>query len=118
MRQAQREAERERRKKRKEDLENGRNPREEAGLREERGHAHEADSRKIFCARPGCYCLPKEPTLSTPIYCCEECRKAVRRVLDRERKWLARARFAGRLKRQIEYQFAREKRRSISARRE
>ena len=37
-------------------------------------------------------------------YCCPACRQAVRNVLDRERKWLARDTLDGRMKRTIEYQ--------------
>ncbi len=40
-------------------------------------------------------------------YCCPACRQAVRNVLDRERKWLARDTLDGRTKRGIEYKAAR-----------
>jgi len=44
------------------------------------------------------------------LYCCEECRKAVRRVKDRERKWLARKTKAGKQRRRLEYQALARKR--------
>ena len=43
-------------------------------------------------------------------YCCSACRQAVRRVLDRERKWLWRGTFRGRRAREQEYQAARARR--------
>ena len=50
-------------------------------------------SRKIpgeFCDRPGCYePLPKH-SRAPARYCGHDCRQAVRRVRDRERKWLSR----------------------------
>ena len=43
-----------------------------------------------FCDRVGCYeALPGDSRAPTR-YCGEDCRQAVRRVLDRERKWLSR----------------------------
>ena len=42
---------------------------------------------KNFCDRPGCY-APVRPSCRVPArYCGDECRQAVRRVLDRERKF-------------------------------
>jgi hypothetical protein len=45
------------------------------------------------CARPGCYCLfvPKRCAPGQR-FCCLECRQALRRVLDREARWLQRRR--------------------------
>ncbi|MFN0052590.1 MAG: hypothetical protein ACKV0T_10380 [Planctomycetales bacterium] len=43
-------------------------------------------------------------------YCSAECRQAVHLVLDRERKWKSRQRFATRAKRKLEYEAARHKR--------
>jgi hypothetical protein len=43
-------------------------------------------------------------------YCCPACRRAVRNVLDRERKWTVRGTLDGRKKRAIEYQAARRRR--------
>ena len=57
-------------------------------------------SRKIptnFCDRPGCYePLPTHSRAPTR-YCTGGCRQALRRVTDRERKWLLRNRYGGRL---------------------
>lgn len=57
-----------------------------------------------FCDRPGCY-EPLRPSCRCPArYCGNECREAVRRVCDRERKWFSRKTAAGRFKRRLEYQ--------------
>jgi len=70
-----------------------------------RGHAGERSSH-IFCGRTGCY-APPQASLRTPAcYCSTACRTAVRRVHDRERKWLSRTTFAGRMKRHYEYEAA------------
>lgn len=57
-------------------------------------------SRKIptdFCDRPGCYePLPTRSRAPTR-YCTGRCRQAVRRVTDRERKWLLRNRYGEQL---------------------
>lgn len=68
-----------------------------------RGHAGERITG-LFCDRPGCY----DPTCQSPRarsgYCGDRCRTVMRRVLDRERKWLCRNTEVGRFKRQLEYQ--------------
>ena len=65
-------------------------------------------SNKIFhsrlCRRPGCYEPPRRSIRTEAHYCGESCRLAMRRVLDRERKWLNRKTYAGRIKRLQEYQ--------------
>ena len=71
-------------------------------------------SKKLFphrlCDRPGCY-EPSRDSRGTPSsYCCEDCRRAMRRVKDRERKWLARKTKAGKRKRRLEYQALARKR--------
>lgn len=43
-----------------------------------------------FCNRPGCYEPLPEGTRAPARYCGGDCRQAVRRVVDRERKWLTR----------------------------
>lgn len=43
-----------------------------------------------FCDRPGCYEPLPEDSRAPARYCGCDCRHAVRRVRDRERKWLAR----------------------------
>jgi hypothetical protein len=62
------------------------------------------------CDRPGCYDAPVASPRNPARYCCPACRRAVRNVLDRERKWIARDTLAGRVKRAIEYQAARRQR--------
>ena len=50
-------------------------------------------SKKIpgeFCDRPGCYGPLPEHSRAPARYCSPDCRQAVRRVHDRERKWLSR----------------------------
>ncbi len=71
-----------------------------------RGHA----ARKhpaVFCDRPGCYEAVRESSCAPASYCGDDCRTAMNRVRDRERKWLLRKRLAGRIKRRLEYQAAR-----------
>ena len=60
-----------------------------------------------FCDRPGCYAAVRPSCRCRARYCGDECRQAVQRVLDRERKWLYRNTNTGRLKRQLEYEAAR-----------
>jgi hypothetical protein len=63
-----------------------------------------------FCDRPGCY-HPRRYSPRVPArYCSDACRQAMRRVQDRQRKWQRRNRFAGRYKRQLEYERARQRR--------
>jgi SET domain-containing protein len=60
-----------------------------------------------FCDRPGCYDSVRCSCRARARYCTNECGQAMRRVHDRERKWLRRNTYAGRFKRQLEYQRAR-----------
>ena len=68
-----------------------------------------------MCDRPGCYEPPRESPHVAARYCAGECSGAMRRVLDRERKYRCRRSKAGRLKRSFEYEAAREKRRQRRA---
>jgi len=72
-----------------------------------RGHAGRAFSGTL-CSRPGCHEPPRKSLRTPACYCSEACRTAVRRVRDRERKWLSRATLAGRIKRSYEYAAARQ----------
>jgi hypothetical protein len=67
--------------------------------------------QKLFfaplCDRPGCHEPPVTSFRNPARFCCSACRQAVRNVLDRERKWLARGTLDGRKKRGLEYQAAR-----------
>jgi len=74
-----------------------------------RGHAGEKSS-DIFCGRTGCYEPPRSSLRTPACYCGPACGAAVRRVLDRERKWLSRTKFAGQVKRRNEYEAARRRR--------
>jgi hypothetical protein len=60
-----------------------------------------------MCDRTGCYEPPAKVGRNQARYCCPACRRAVRRVLDRERKWRRRGTFQGRRARAREYQAAR-----------
>jgi hypothetical protein len=64
-----------------------------------------------LCDRPGCYEPVPQAAGMAAYFCCPDCRQALRRVLDRERKWLLRAAFPGRRARQREYDTARLRRR-------
>jgi hypothetical protein len=79
-----------------------------------RGHAKKR-ARKIFsgpiCDRPGCFEPPRSSPRAPSRYCGDECREAMRRVQDRERKWRTRNSKAGRPKRRLECQAASQKRR-------
>ena len=48
-----------------------------------------------WCDRPGCHETPPKLGRNQASYCCPACRQAVRRVLDRERKWQFRGTFRG-----------------------
>lgn len=63
-----------------------------------------------FCDRVGCYDSVRYSPRTPARYCSDECRQAMRRVLDRERKWLRRNTNAGRFKRRLEYAHARSRR--------
>ena len=72
-------------------------------------------SKKIpspFCNRPGCYQAVRDCSRRQARYCSDECRRAMERVHDRERKWKARNTEAGRYKRSLEYEAARQARRA------
>jgi len=60
-----------------------------------------------MCDRPGCYEPPPKVGRNQARYCCRACRQAVRRVIDRERKWRQRGTLQGRRAREREYQAAR-----------
>jgi hypothetical protein len=66
--------------------------------------------RLFFCDRPGCYELPQKSVRNPACYCGRACGEAVRRVLDRERKWQSRGTLQGRCKRASEYQAAHTRR--------
>ncbi len=59
-----------------------------------RGHAQHKFGEP-FCDRPGCYGAPLIWRRWGECFCSEECRAALRRVEDRERKWLLRGIRAG-----------------------
>ena len=71
-----------------------------------RGHAANILLATPLCDRPGCHEPPLKSGRNQAHYCCPTCRQALRRVLDRERKWRWRGTFNGRRKRAYEYQAA------------
>jgi hypothetical protein len=75
-----------------------------------RGHAARIFSPTPLCDRPGCHEPVAKSGRSQARYCCSACRQAVRRVVDRERKWQFRGTFRGRRAREQEYQAARARR--------
>jgi hypothetical protein len=79
-----------------------------------RGHAAHKHPA-VFCDRPGCYEAVRESPGAPASYCGDACRTAMNRAGDRQRKWLLRKRPAGRIKRQLEYEAARAKRRGGDA---
>jgi hypothetical protein len=68
-----------------------------------------------FCKRPGCYQAVRSSSRCPAQYCSDECRQAMKRVQDRERKWLSRNTEAGRYKRSLEYEAARRARRTVAS---
>lgn len=89
------------------------NSNSDAPLQQQRAWSRSKTSGQDFCDRPGCY-EPRRTSSRTPAkYCGHSCRQAVRRVTDRERKWLRRNTSAGRFKRKLEYQ---RRVRNVSAR--
>jgi hypothetical protein len=75
-----------------------------------RGHAARIFSPTSLCDRSGCQEPPPKSGRNQTRYCCSACRQAVRRVVDRERKWRHRGTFRGRRAREQEYQAARARR--------
>ena len=75
------------------------------------GRAWSRGEGEMICDRPGCFEAPARALSGESRYCSAECRTAVRRVVDRERKWFGRLTRLGRFKRGREYARAREKRR-------
>jgi hypothetical protein len=66
-------------------------------------------SKTPLCDRPGCYEPPRGSRRAPSAYCSDPCRGAMRRVKDRERKWLARNTKAGQWKRRMDYHAAAKK---------
>lgn len=51
---------------------------------------HETCRTSSFCDRPGCYEPPRAREARGPSYCAPPCARAIRRALDRRRRWAAR----------------------------
>jgi len=105
------EAERRRRKERRDRTRSTRSVLESARSGEKEGAwSRSKASSGSFCDRPGCYDAVRCSIRARARYCTDPCAQAMRRVFDRERKWLGRKTYAGRFKRRLEYQHARRKR--------
>ena len=75
-------------------------------------------SRKIsgpICDRVGCYESPRPACRCPARYCSHECREAMQRVRDRERKWLWRNTLAGQIKCQLQARNRQATRRAAKA---
>ena len=75
-----------------------------------RGHAAKIFLPLVLCHRPGCYEPPLTSVRNRAHFCAPACRQAVRRVRDRERKWVSRNRFRTQRARLREYATARRRR--------
>ena len=75
-----------------------------------RCHAAKILLPPLVCDRPGCFAPLLMPARQPACFCGPACRQAVRRVLERERKWRLRGTFQGRKGRKREYAAARERR--------
>lgn len=64
-----------------------------------------------ICHRPGCYESPRDSPRRLTRYCSDRCHQDVRRVWDRERKYLMRNRPRVQAQRRLEYQATQAKRR-------
>jgi hypothetical protein len=84
-----------------------------------RGHASgEALQSGRVCQRPGCFAPVRDSPRRSPSYCGPACALAVRRVLDRERKWRRRGTSIGRLARRLAKRTASEMREEKRVRRQ
>jgi hypothetical protein len=75
-----------------------------------RGHAAKIIWPSPCCGRPGCHQPPMMSVRNPARFCSLACRQAMRRVVDRERKWRWRGTFKGRRQRLREYARARARR--------
>jgi len=68
---------------------------------ERRAWSRSKNNSPDFCDRPGCYETRRTSHRAPSRYCGDDCRQAIRRVRDRERKWLRRNRVATFVRRAI-----------------
>jgi len=97
-------AERQRREQKKQRVTSQNTATEPSSSEQDRAWSRSKSSFEDFCDRPGCYEARRSSSRATARYCSDDCRQALRRVTDRERKWLRRNTSAGRFKRRMEYQ--------------
>jgi hypothetical protein len=81
-------------------------PVDELALAPPRGHTARTFFSWPLCDRPGCYHHPASSIRNQARFCGAACRQAMRKALDRERKWRSRGTLDGRKKRAIEYHAA------------
>lgn len=104
LRQQHAQAERQRREQRKQQVTSQNTATEPSSSEQDRAWSRSKSSFEDFCDRPGCYEARRSSSRAAARYCSDDCRQALRRVTDRERKWLRRNTSAGRFKRLMEYQ--------------
>ena len=97
-------AERQRRNRKKQQTSSQNTAAQQPASGSDRAWSRRNNSFEDFCDRPGCYESRRSSSRVTARYCSDDCRQALRRVTDRERKWLRRNPSAGRFKRRVEYQ--------------
>ena len=97
-------AERQRRKQKKQQVTSQNTATKQSPSDPDRAWSRSKNSFEDFCDRPGCYEARRSSSRAAARYCSDACRQALRRVTDRERKWLRRNTSAGRFKRRMEYQ--------------
>lgn len=97
-------AERQRRKQKKQQATPKNTTPNQPTVDQDRAWSRSKNSFEDFCDRPGCYEARRSSSRATARYCGDDCRQALRRVTDRERKWLHRNTSAGRFQRRLEYQ--------------
>ena len=62
---------------------------ESAGQDPREGYHKTATGEEFCCSRPGCYqCFTRSSRSPLQSFCCFSCRRALRRVLQRESRWL------------------------------
>jgi len=109
-------AERQRRKQKKQQVTSQNTAAQQSPSDPDRAWSRSKSSFEDFCDRPGCYEARRFSSRAAARYCSDDCRQALRRVTDRERKWLRRNTSTGRFKRRLEYQRRAENRAGDPAR--
>ncbi len=107
-------AERQRREQKKRQVTSSNTATKQSSSDQDRAWSRSKTSFEDFCDRPGCYEARRSSSRAAARYCSDACRQALRRVTDRERKWLRRNTSVSRFKRRLEYQRRAENRLGLS----